>query len=67
MVAEQLRMRMLASFLFVCDLDCHLQEWLGSATTNRHSVAAFDFADVPGCDQLVVGSTCMLVVEHLTS
>ena len=33
------------------------QEWLGSATTNRHGVAAFDFATVSGCDQFVVGPT----------
>ena len=32
-------------------------EWLGSATTNSHGVAAFDFATVSGCDQLVVGPT----------
>ena len=35
----------------------HHREWLGSATTNRHGVAAFDFATVSGCDQLVVGPT----------
>ena len=46
-----------ASFLFVGDLNCHHQEWLGSTTTNRHGVAAFDFATVSGCDQLVVGPT----------
>ena len=46
-----------ASFLFVGDLNGHRQEWLGSTTTNRHSVAAFDFATVSGCDQLVVGPT----------
>ena len=44
-----------ASFLFVGDLNGHHQEWLGSATTNRHGVAAFDFATISGCDQLVVG------------
>ena len=44
-----------ASFLFVGDLNGHHQEWLGSATTNRHGVAAFDFATVSGCDQLAVG------------
>ena len=33
-----------ASFLFVGDLNGHHQEWLGSTTTNRHGVAAFDFA-----------------------
>ena len=30
---------------------------LGSTTTNRHGVAAFDFATVSGCNQLVVGKT----------
>ena len=46
-----------ASFLFVGDLNGHHQEWLGSTTTNRHGIAAFDFATVSGCDQLVVGPT----------
>ena len=46
-----------ASFLFVGDLNGHHLEWLGSTTTNRHGVAAFDFATVSGCDQLVVGPT----------
>ena len=31
-----------ASFLFVSDLNGHLQEWLGSTTTNPHGVAALD-------------------------
>ena len=35
-----------ASFLFVGDLNGHHQEWLGSTTTNRHCVAAFDFTTV---------------------
>ena len=48
---------MRASFLFVGDLNGHHQEWLGSPTTIRHGVAAFDFATVSGCDQLVVGPT----------
>ena len=39
------------------DLNGHHQEWLGSTTTNRHEVAAFDIATVSGCDQLVVGPT----------
>ena len=30
---------------------------MGSTTRNRHGVAAFDFATVSGCDQLVVGPT----------
>ena len=46
-----------ASFLFVGDLNGHHQEWLGSTTTNRHGVEAFNFATVSGCDQLVVGPT----------
>ena len=46
-----------ASFLFVGDLNGHHQEWLGSTTTNRHGVPAFDFTTVSGCDQLVVGPT----------
>ena len=29
----------LASFLFVDDLNGHHQEWLGSTTTNRHDAA----------------------------
>ena len=35
----------------------HHQEWLGSTTTNRHGIAAFDFATVSGCGQLVVSPT----------
>ena len=46
-----------ASFLFLGHLNGHHQEWLGSTTTNRHGVAAFDFATVSCCDQLVVGPT----------
>ena len=46
-----------ASFLFVCDLNGHRQERLGSTTTNRLGVAALDFATVSGCDQLVIGPT----------
>ena len=40
-----------------CLLNGHHQEWLGSTTTNRHGVAALDFATVSGYDQLVVGPT----------
>ena len=50
-LAEDVR----ASFLFMGDLNDHRQQWFGSATTNRHGVACFDFATVSGCDQLVVG------------
>ena len=43
-----------ASFLFVGDLIGHHQDWLGTMTTNRHGVAAFQFKTVSSCDQLVV-------------
>ena len=46
-----------ASFLFVGGLNSHHREWLCSTTTNHHGVAAFDFATVSGCDQLVIGPT----------
>ena len=46
-----------ASFLFVGDLNGYHQEWLGSAMTNSHGVAAFDFMTVSVCGQLVVGPT----------
>ena len=36
------------SLLFVDDKNCHHQKWLGSTTTNRHGVAAFNFATVSG-------------------
>ena len=44
-----------ASFLFVDDLNAHHQECVGSSTTNRHGVAAYDFVTESGCDQQVVG------------
>ena len=53
MQAEDIR----ASFMFVGDLNGHLQDWLSSTTTDRHGVAAYDFATVSGCDHLVVGPT----------
>ena len=46
-----------ASFLFVGDLNGHHLEWLGSAITYRHGVAAFGFGTVSACNQLVVGPT----------
>ena len=46
-----------SSFLFVGDLNDHHQKWLCTTTTNRHGVAAFDFAPVSGCDHLMVGPT----------
>ena len=53
-----------ASFLFVGDLNGHHQVWLGSTTTNRHGVAAFDFSTVSGCDKLVVGPTHARPIEN---
>ena len=37
-------------------LNCYLDS-KNLTTTNRHGDAAFDFATVSGCDQLVVGTT----------
>ena len=51
--AEDIR----ASFLFLDDFNGDHQEWLGSTSTNRHEAAAFDFATVSLCNQLVVGPT----------
>ena len=51
--AEDIRV----SFLFVGDLNGHHREWLGSTTTSRQGVAAFDFATVSVGDQFVVGPT----------
>ena len=48
---------MRASFLFVSDLNGHHQERLVSTTTNRHGVAAIDFATVSGYDQFFHGLT----------
>ena len=64
MQAEDVR----ASFLFVGDLNGHHQEWLGSATTNNHCVAAFDFATV-SCPVVIswLSARPMHVVEYLTS
>ena len=55
-----------ASFLFVGDSNGHYQEWLGSETTNRHGVAAFDFATVSVATSWLSARN-MHVVEHLTS
>ena len=46
-----------ASFLFVGNLNGHHHKWLGSTATESHGVAAYEFATVSGCDQLVVGQT----------
>ena len=52
-LAEDVR----ATFLFLGDFNGYHQEWLGSKTTNRHGVAAFDFATASGFEHLVVGPT----------
>ena len=46
-----------ACCLFVGDLNGHHQEWLGSTTTCRHGVAAFDFTTVSCCDHFFVSPT----------
>ena len=45
----------LASFLFVYDLNDHHQEWLGSTTTNRHGVAA------------LTSRLCLVVISWLSA
>ena len=45
------------SFLFVDDLNGYRQEWLDSATTNGHDVAALDFATLSAYGQFAVGPT----------
>ena len=42
---------------FIGDFNCHHSEWLGSRITDAHGVAAFDFATVADCSQLVSGPT----------
>ena len=42
-------------FYFTGDLNCHHSELLGSRVTDAHGVAAFDFATVADCSQLVNG------------
>lgn len=42
-----------SAFCFVGDFNCHHTDWLGSRTTNAHGVAAYDFASVTDCSQLV--------------
>ena len=44
-------------FCFVGDFKCHHSEWLGSRITDAHGVAAFNFATVADCSQLVNGPT----------
>ena len=47
-----------ASFLFVGDLNAHHQEWLGSVSpTNGNGLAALDFSNLSGCEQLIQGPT----------
>ena len=53
----------LASFLFVGDLNGHDQEWSGSTTTNRHGVAAFDFATVSGPTNARGGTVDLLMTD----
>ena len=44
-------------FCFVGDFNYHHSEWLGSRITDAHGVAAFEFATVADCSQLVNGPT----------
>ena len=43
-----------SSFIFVGNLNAHHQEWLKSVSpTDRYGNAAFDFANLSGCSQLI--------------
>ena len=47
-----------ACFVFVGDLNAHHRDWLNSVSpTNRHGIAALNFSDITGCEQLVTGAT----------
>ena len=47
-----------ASFIFIGDFNAHHQDWLKSISpTNRNGLAALDFANLSGCDQLIDGPT----------
>ena len=50
------------SLPFVDNFNCHHSEWLGSRFTDAHGVAAFDFATVADCSQLVNEPLTGLVV-----
>ena len=45
-------------FIFIGDLNAHHRDWLDSVSpTDQHGIAALDFADITGCEQLVTGAT----------
>ena len=45
-------------FLFVGDLNAHHRDWLNSVSpTDHHGIAALDFSNITGCDQIVTGAT----------
>ena len=45
-------------FIFIGDLNGHHTDWLDSVTaTDGHGIAALDFANIVGCEQLVTGPT----------
>ena len=45
-------------FIFIGDFNAHHREWLNSVSpTDRQGIAALDFSDVVGCEQLVHGAT----------
>ena len=47
-----------ACFVFIGDLNAHHRDWLNSVSpTNRHGIAALNFSDITGCEQLVAGAT----------
>ena len=62
-----------ACFVFVGDYNAHHTEWLNSVTaTDNHGVAALDFSNISGCEQLITepthqsGNTLDLVFTDVT-
>ena len=54
------------TYLFVDNLNGHHQKSLGSTTTNRHGVAAFDFTTVSGCDRSRPTHACGGTLDLMT-
>ena len=47
-----------ACFIFIGDFNAHHRDWLNSVSpTNQHGIAALNFSDTTGCEQLVTGAT----------
>jgi hypothetical protein len=60
-----------AAFVFICDLNAHQSDWLGSSRTNDHGASASDFANSFGNSQFgrkpmyVSGGVLDLVMSYV--